>query len=150
MVYFFDTSAVVKRYMTERGSGSVERILEKESPIWISKITLTEIYSVVGRRIRENIYPADDLSLFKKMFERHIRRNYRLVQVTNEVIALSQHLLLKYPLRALDSLQLASALIAYKRITPLNTHLTFVCADVRLLTVAEAEGLIPLNPNDHE
>ncbi|MCU0465070.1 MAG: type II toxin-antitoxin system VapC family toxin [Anaerolineae bacterium] len=149
MAYFFDTSAVVKRYMTEKGSGWVDRTLEKESPIWISKITLAEIYSVVGRRIRENTYPIDDLSLFRKMFERHLGRNYRLVQVTNEVITLSQHLLLKHPLRALDSLQLASALITHKRTDQLNTPLIFVCADVRLLTVTEAEGLVPLNPNDH-
>ena len=59
-------------------------------------------------------------------------------------------LVVQYPLRAYDAVQLASALrvqldLAQTEATPL----TFLTADDRLIAIAQAEGLLTDNPNHH-
>lgn len=106
-----------------------------------------EFYSAVYRRMREGRLTEQDVQNLTLVFTAHKRQNYNVVRLTNPILAQAQSLIKRYPLRAYDSIQLASALnIAFR----VDEPLTFVCADVRLLTVAEAEGLVSLNPNDHE
>ena len=62
------------------------------------------------------------------------------------IIAEASNIAAKYPLRALDSVQLTCGLLAARSI---NQPLTFVSADNNLLTAATAEGLATDNPNLH-
>ena len=51
---------------------------------------------------------------------------------------------------AYDAVQLASGWLANQTLVRAqHPPLTFVCADLRLLNIARAEGLLIENPNDH-
>ncbi|WP_273211874.1 type II toxin-antitoxin system VapC family toxin [Runella zeae] len=53
MNLFFDTSALVKYYLSEIGSDSVEKlIIEPTHQIWLSELVKTEFYSALLRRLR--------------------------------------------------------------------------------------------------
>jgi len=56
----------------------------------------------------------------------------------------------RYPLRAYDAVQLASAIFARSGMQAAGASpLSFLSADTRLLTAAQAEGFVTDNPNLH-
>ncbi len=149
MGYFFDTSALLKRYVREKGTPWVEAVVsDPDSVIYVAQITKVEVVSAIYRRLREGFLSplgADDAML---LFRRHIKYQYNLVRFTNRVIIQAQHLSAQSPLRSLDAIQLASAIIVNQGIARGGLPpQTFVCADTRLLTVAATEGMTPLDPN---
>ncbi len=75
---------------------------------------------------------------------------YSIVELSESVILLAEDLLLAHPLRAYDTVQLASALDLRARLiaTGLAAPI-FASADRRLLAAAEAEGLFTDDPNRH-
>lgn len=54
MAIYVDTSALIKRYLPERGSDRWERFVgEKSEALMISPLTLTEVESTLQRRLRQ-------------------------------------------------------------------------------------------------
>lgn len=47
-VYFFDTSAVVKYYVTEPGSRWVWDLVDSDAPIFLVQITIAEVSAALG------------------------------------------------------------------------------------------------------
>ncbi len=75
---------------------------------------------------------------------------YSVIELSEPIIQRSEDLLLAYPLRAYDAVQLASALDNAARLTAAGlASPLFVSADRRLLAAAEAEGLATDDPNQH-
>jgi uncharacterized protein len=107
---YFDTSALVKRYIQERGSEQVRALLRRYDFL-SSVITPVEIVSALCRRRRENDISADLLAaLIRRM--NGDRRQWRLVEVNSSVLDRAQELLRgPTPLRALDAIQVASLVI---------------------------------------
>jgi hypothetical protein len=59
-------------------------------------------------------------------------------------------LALQHPLRAYDAVHLATAWLANQELVRTGKPpLTFVCADDRLVAIANATGLLTDNPHDH-
>jgi predicted nucleic acid-binding protein len=58
--FYFDTSALAKRYSPETGSEKVDSIINnKDNIIIIGNIAITEIYSALSKKHRTNapLYP---------------------------------------------------------------------------------------------
>jgi hypothetical protein len=56
----------------------------------------------------------------------------------------------RYPLRAYDAVQLATAWLADRNLVRFGqSSLVFVCSDIRLAEIAESEGLKTENPSLH-
>jgi predicted nucleic acid-binding protein len=72
-IYFVDSSALVKRYVREDGTGWVRRLTRRSSStvIYIARITAVEVTSAVARRRRGRTLPSKEAS--------SIRRNRMLV-----------------------------------------------------------------------
>ena len=152
MHYFLDSSALIKRYITEQGTGWVRSItpLSAGNTIIIAQITQVEIFSGVFRRRREGLIPPRTAQTIRLLLHRHVKREYTVVELTAPIIQDAEDLLDKHPLRAYDAIQLASALTANTRLTEAAlAPLVFDSADVRLLTAATAEGLTVDDPNVH-
>jgi hypothetical protein len=78
------------------------------------------------------------------------RHGLRIRQLDLDVVNLARDLLERYPLRAYDAVQLASALVANQALQDAQlSPLVFASADDRLNTAATAEGLGVENPNYH-
>lgn len=150
--YFFDTSAVVKRYVSERGSAWVNVLTNPaaRNSIYIVRITAVEVASAVARRARGGSFSAADGSLFLVWFRQDYAHQYRLSGVTPTLIAEAMDLAEAHGLRGYDAVQLAAGLRANaQRRARGISGLTFVSADVALLAAATAEGLAVEDPNTH-
>lgn len=150
--YFVDSSALVKRYVPERGTVWIRSITSRSTghTIVVAQITQVEVFSGICRRKRENLVPVRAVQTIRLLLTRHTRREYLVVGLSESIIQRAEDLLENPPLRAYDSIQLASALTANASLTAAGLPaLTFVSADIQLLSAATAEGLPVDDPNNH-
>jgi len=109
MNVFFDSSALVKRYLEEPGSGEVENLCSKAEQILVSMICLPEIISALSRRRREKFLSPQEYNLIKERILLEFE-DFLSCPVTERVIALSVECLEKYSLRAMAAIHLGCAL----------------------------------------
>lgn len=150
--YFLDTSALVKRYVAETGSGWIKSITDPvtANPLAIAQITWVEVLSALSRRQREGSLSRGDLDSVVRDFREDFENQYRIINVDPALVESAGQLVIQYPLRAYDAVQLASALRFQALFAPTpDTQLVFVTADVRLSDIAQTEGLVTDNPNNY-
>lgn len=157
--YFFDSSAIVKRYHQESGSLWVRSICNPRTrpALYLAQLAQVEVVAALRRTgRREGLHPAFVDSLVS-LFERHLVLSdpsrqtplYRLIPLSGAVLALATRLCNLYwdvhphPLRSLDAIQLAAALLTAAAIAD---GLILVTADTRLAAIAPLESLHVINP----
>jgi uncharacterized protein len=149
--YFFDSSAVVKRYNSEIGTNWVLQIYRPSSNniIHIAQITLVEVIAALTRRAKVKSQSSGYTKSVKR-FERDIKDRFSVFKINDSIISQAMKLAVKYGLRGYDAVQLASALYAEKELSQLNlSPLIFVSADNELNNAAKIEGLTVENPNNY-
>ena len=152
MKYFFDSSAIVKRYITETGSVWVKPIVRSQpkNNLFLSFVTGAEATAAFAKRHRTGDISTADYNTARRVFQHHFQRRYTLLRVTKSVIQRAMALIHAYPLRGFDAIQLATALILEDDLKRFGLPgITFVCADKNLCNAAKAEGLTTENPNDY-
>ena len=150
--FFFDSSALIKRYIAEDGTAWVRKTVLPSAGhrIFMAKITPIEMVSAVARRHREGSITDRTARHTRILIDRHTRREYQVVMLSDEVMIRAEDLLENYTLRAYDAVQLASALEINVYLSALKLPvLVFVSADKRLNAVARAESLTVEDPNLH-
>jgi hypothetical protein len=151
-VLYFDTSALVKHYVDEKGSEWVNRLLGSEDGplVFTSHLTVVEATCAFARRAREGTLPNQTLHNVVRLFEYDVTYRYHILNVISATVDKARELALDQPLRAYDAVQLASAHLANQTLTRADKPpLTFLSADNRWVEVARVTGLIADNPNDH-
>ncbi|MGH7822031.1 MAG: type II toxin-antitoxin system VapC family toxin [Candidatus Binatia bacterium] len=137
MTYFLDSSALVKRYLSEPGSDLVRALFRKRSRrLAVSRIAYAEVVAAVARAWRERL--VDDVAR-DKILDR-IEKDFgtlEVIEVRRMIIERIPTLVLRQPLRAYDAVQLASALTLKER----GGSVDFWGDDGRLITAARKEGL---------
>jgi uncharacterized protein len=146
--YFIDTSALAKRYLNELGSHWLLSWILPTSGnvIVVSELVYAEMFSLLARRQRERGISVSARDVLQAQFMLDMGEEYLLVPLDLPVFTISQRLLNTYPLRALDAIQLASAIHASQI---LRVPLIFISADRNLLNAASAEGFTIDDPNAH-
>lgn len=150
--YFLDSSALTKRYILEVGTRWVRSLTSPTTgnTVFIAHVTTVEITSALSRLAREGRLSTTHAHGIRMVLDRYARHHYVVIDFKDQIALRAEDLLEKYPLRAYDSVQLASALEANIRLTAAGrSSLTFLCADNALLRIAAAEGLSVDNPNLH-
>lgn len=146
-VRFYDTSAFAKHYRQELGTARVDTFLaEAGSRHVISELGVVELHSLLARLVREGTIAAPDFQFARGRFLADIVAGlWEVAPITAAHFHHAQQLLVRHslscPLRTLDAIQLAVALMSSG--SPLDA---FVCADSNLCHVAGAEGLTVVNP----
>ena len=135
MIEFFDSSALLKRYVDEPGSAQVDALLATDAERAVSAITHTEVACALARRVSNTTRLLGQLSDDLK--------SPLHVAITDEVIAMSVALGVKHRLRGCDALQLAAA-VSLKKAA--GRPVRFICADEDLNVAARAEGLAVVDP----
>lgn len=150
--YFFDSSALVKRYIIETGSKWVIGLLKPSANnvIFIAQITGVEVTSAIARK-RKGLHIAPDKagkSIWR--FQRDFQNRFYQKSLAPNIVNSAMQLADKYALRGYDAVQLASALEAnnLRQISGLSA-ITFISADNALNAAAMTEGLAVENPNNH-
>lgn len=108
MKAFFDSSALAKRYIAERGSDDVDAICLKADRLGICMICVPEIISAMNRRVRERAVSRSDYQRVKAQLLQDVR-DMEIVNVNEEVVAEAIALLESNTLRAMDGLHLSAA-----------------------------------------
>ncbi len=149
--YFFDSSALVKRYCPEAGTDEVNRLFaDSDATHYISRLAVVEVQRALARRVRTGEIREPELDHLRNLFYNDIGQ--RLLQVRRFRDFHYHHavrLVRKYAapqktplLGTLDALHLVSALDLRSN----NAVDVFVSADKNLCEAAEAEGLSVRNP----
>ena len=110
-----------------------------------------EVHSAFARRLRDGSLSAQRFDLIAQKVREDFENEYRVIDVDQNLIETATELVMQHPLRAYDSVQLASAL-RFQSTTLLSqpeTRLIFVSADNRLLDIAQSAGLAIENPNNY-
>jgi predicted nucleic acid-binding protein len=129
---FFDASAFAKRYVEETGSQLVDDICLNAKEVSISVICVPEIISALNRRIREKRLSRRDYVTIKRHLSDDVR-DAVIVNLIPEVIVTSTKLLEVSPLRAMDALHVACALVWEAEL--------FVSSDKQQIAAAKKAGL---------
>lgn len=147
--YYFDSSALVKRYAWEVGTEWVQRITDPASGhiLLVSRITGAEITAAIWRKVREGNLSRKDALRIAGDFRYHFYSQYHIVEVSADIVEEAMNLIARHGLRGYDGVQLASAkLVDHRRQIANLPSLIFVSADTALLDAAKAEGLEIANP----
>ena len=148
--YFFDTSALIKRRVRERGSTWVRSLIRSKAAhtIHLSGITTVEVFAAITRRQRGGTLSAAQAGAILGHFQRHLSQRYMVTDVTPALLSDAMRLARRHGLRAYDAVQLAAAL-EVGRIYHSTGFSPFilVSADRELNAAATAEGLSVEDPN---
>ena len=150
--YFLDSSALVKRYISETGSAWIQLLTDSQTGnlLFITRITWVEVISAFARRQREGSLTSADVALVIQTFRSDLNTQYQVIELDAKLAVSAGQLVNQYPLRAYDAVQLASVLrIQPAFTTTQSTSLIFLTADNRNSAIAGALGLLTDNPNHH-
>jgi predicted nucleic acid-binding protein len=150
--YFLDTSAVVKRYIQETGTGWVRRIADAAAGnlMYLARITDVEVTSAVVRRHRGGSISAADAVDTLNQFRQDLITGYRVIEVTPALLAAARTLAERHGLRAYDAVQLAAAVELNAQWIAAGTGtITLASADQELNAAATVEAITVEDPNSH-
>ena len=134
---YFDTSALVKRYVVEAGRRDLLQLLRRHECL-TSAVMPVELRGALRRRMTEgSVAPAHVTEILRRVAAD--RAYWTLVEVSPDVLAAAETLVASHPLRTLDAIHVASALLFAKRLT--SPAFIFVSADRRQTAAAAAVGL---------
>jgi predicted nucleic acid-binding protein len=149
---YWDTSALAKLYLNERGSAwAVTRASTVQ--IVASRLVIVELSSVFARRHAEGTLSG---ALRDRLHERFMEdaQRYELVRLTDDILADAATMLLRGTfgtrVRAVDGVHLATAQWWFEQARILNIEPgAFVVADGALRDAVLAMGMRVENPEDH-
>jgi len=147
-VYYADTSVLLKRHIDELGDRWFRELVAlPDMVIMTTELSIVEMYSAFNRLVREEritqILYQDLTTVLKRLFT----SRYKTIKISTDIIGTACSVLERHPLRAYDSIHLASAIFANQELVSLGKPgLTFLTADHRLLVAAMAEGLPIFDP----
>jgi len=141
---YLDSSALVKKYLTEPGSHAVAARLTGSEVAFTSALSYAEIHAVLARKLREGGLDESDLRDAKDRFHSDWVHSLRILELDTRTLGALQDLVLRYPLKGADAVHVSSALWLrdYGRLP----GIAFWAADKSLLRVASDCGLSITNP----
>ena len=152
VVYFVDSSALVKRYVSETGSMWVSDLFapKLDNEVLIAAITGVEIVAAIARRARGGSIGMTDATAACNQFRSDLLSDYQVIDITENIITSAMTLAESRGLRGYDAVQLAAA-CAVNTVCVVNglSTVIFVSADNELNVAAASQGLMIENPNNY-
>jgi predicted nucleic acid-binding protein len=134
---YFDASALAKRYVREKGSVKVRRLLSSDLAA-ASRYSAVEIASAVARRTREGAISPENRERTLAALQVDLSAML-IVELTADVVVRAQALLQRHSLRAGGAVQLASYLQLREA---LEDQVSLVAFDERLIAAARKERIV--------
>jgi predicted nucleic acid-binding protein len=140
-VIYLDTSALVKRFVQEKGSPVVQSLFQSANGVATAKIAYAEIFAGLTRKLRERNLSRAQYSTACRQFESDWHAYVR-VELQDDILLLARDLIQRHPLKGFDAVHLASAL---RLKVALGEEIRFAAADKNLLRAAQIEKLETIN-----
>lgn len=151
MLYYLDSSALIKRYAPEAGTAWVKQLFDPvlNHQAYFSQVTGVEVAAGLSRKVRTKELSSKYYQLVLQLFLNDLDQgDYNIVPLNDTMVELAIDLTKRHPLRAYDALHLATAKTVNTALASAQlSQLTFVSADTSLLAAAQGEGLAVDNPN---
>ena len=148
---YFDSSALVKRYLAETGSAWVQaRCNDPARTIATVDLGRVEVAAAFAAKLRGKFITPVEYQAVRSRLAADARKRYQVIPVTSQRVDEAIELTARHKLRGYDAVHLAGALHLNRALLDANLPpLTFVAADNDLLKAAQGEGLATENPNLH-
>ena len=137
MILYCDTSALIKRYVEEEGTDTVDSLWSASLGIATSVIAFAETAAAFSRKLREGVLTEKEYAVTLRMFKTDFD-SFILIPITTSLNATIERLTRLYPLRGFDAIHLSSALI-FRDSGSVPVY--FACFDRSLNDAALKEGL---------
>jgi uncharacterized protein len=134
MILYCDTSAMMKLFVTEPHSQTIQNLAAESTRLVVSQLTWPEMCSGLARKQRNNEVDAQIAA--KAMAQLHTQlAGYSRLAVDEDLMIEAGKLGMRFGLRAYDSVQLASVQRAH---LTLGSNVTFCCFDKQLNAASSA------------
>ncbi len=143
MNYYLDTSALVKRYVWERGSEIMRSVWHPDAILLTAHITRVEMMATFAKAVRMGVMDEPSALLGIDAFKRDWVK-LAWVPLHEDALDLAGDYAWRFGLRGYDAVHLASAMIGQHL---LQAPVVFATFDRKLWQAAADAGLHPF-PND--
>ncbi len=143
MILYLDSSALVKRYVTETGSAEVEQVIAEAAVVGTGLISRAEVSAAFSKGVRVGALTSELAMIALKAFRTDWEDLVR-IQVSEAVVARADTLAWDHGLRGYDAIHLAMALV-WQEI--MGEHITLASFDRQLWAASGQVGLVPF-PTD--
>jgi predicted nucleic acid-binding protein len=147
---YWDASALGKRYVPETGTALVNYLFAAvpADRMMALYLGIGEVVSVIVRRHNAGAIGDSEFAHALAEFGAGVidASEFRLQSVTDDLIRASLPLIRQHSLNATDAIVLRSALDVLAALRTGGDDLVLVTSDVRLVTAAQAEGLVTIDP----
>jgi uncharacterized protein len=150
--YFFDSSALVKRFAREQGSAFVVSLLRPSAKnrLYTARITEVEVCAALSRRKKAGTIDAAQAARGLRRLRHDLPRRFTQVAIGESILVEASRLAETLALRGYDAVQLAAAMAANnERLLNGLSPLIIVSSDWELNDAARAEGFSVEDPNNH-
>jgi len=150
--FFFDSSALVKFYISETGTAWVKSLGDPlvGNRLYIARIAGVEVVSAITRRQRAGAIAANDAASALADFKIDFADEYVIAEVDAVLVSDAMALAERHALRGYDAIQLAAVLkVNRQRLAAALPASKLISSDLGLNTASLAEGLIVDDPNSH-
>jgi uncharacterized protein len=151
-VLFFDSSALVKRYLTEVGCAWVAALLDPAQghTIIVASITQVESAAALAARHRAGTITQAERDSLVDLLALHFDTSYQQIAIEEPILSRAVELTQNHRLRGYDAVQLATALVVHTQYLAAGLPgLILISADDDMNQAALAEGLQADNPQMH-
>lgn len=149
-IFYFDASALAKRYVKEKGSELIARVFSAVEVAHMRglMIGLAEVVSIFVRKKNGGLIPPTLFRSSLLLFKQEILNNlhFKKLDVESVLISRAIPLIEKHSINATDAAILRSAMDIKEFENARGNELILITSDKRLETAAKAEGLHVINP----
>ena len=144
---YFDSSALIKRYVQEKGSEKVGKNLRDEEgasrPVFTSVLTFAEIHAALARRAKDRSLSSDEFIRARTNFDSDWLSGLSAVDLRPGVLRIVRNTVDQFALRGADMVHLASAIWLRDAgvATRSGNQLVFLSSDKLLVKAAAGCGL---------
>jgi predicted nucleic acid-binding protein len=108
MILYADSSALVKRYLTEAGSAEVDTLIEGALQVGTALITRAEVAAALSKAVRVGALKEIEARNSLQEFRTHWTA-LTVIQITETLITTADYLAWEHGLRGYDAVHLAAA-----------------------------------------
>ena len=149
--YFLDSTALIKRYVQERGTAWIRASIDPAAghQIFAARLALVEVAATLARQALSGNLTAAEAALGTHQLRHCFAHEFRVVEITPVLASHALNHIQTHALRGSDALHLAAAIELQRRRTAVGlASLTLISADAELNQAARAEALLVEDPND--
>lgn len=137
MIAYVDASALVKRYVTERGSAETIELTTTADVVATSLVSRAEVAAALAKAVRSGLLSDDEARKAHRTFAGEWQDLAR-IPVTEALVARAETLAWDHALRGYDAVQLASALTWQESV---GTDIVVATFDTQLWKAARQAGM---------